>query len=869
MTVQFTLRATLMATTAAFVLAGPAMAQTPPAAGPEAASEVDEIVVTGVRGSLTRALEQKRRSSAITDGVSSKDLMDYPDLNVADSLQRITGVTVERTMGEARSIAVRGLASEFTRVTINGQGVVSGSGGREIDFNIFASELFNSVRVVKSHSASLSEGGLAGTVDLRTARPFDFRGPAFGVSAQWVGNDLAEDYRPRLSALASTTLADGRIGVLGSISYSELALRQDNAEGLRFIQTNIDANQDGVVDTNGVEYPFIPRYVNENIGRERLGVTGAVQFRPSDAFELTLDVAYAKVDEERRRYSMDGQINAANIRSPLSTPTIDSTGLIVDATLGGVASRSENILTPQADDLLLLNTDARWSLSDTLTLHGKVGYSEATRDTREFRSTWASTGNFRYAIQPDRNFFLIEGVGRNLGDASIYNSHEARFINTETSDNETSAQFDLEWITHSFVSAIKAGVRFEDREKDTIQFDGRATASTNFAPFARALPVDNFFAGSNNAAILRNWPVADFDAVLRSTALIPAGFTPPQRVIATNTVTEQSLAGYVQADIDTTLFGALPVRGDIGVRFVSTDQSSTGYPTNTTQITVESDYAETLPSLNLIFDLRDDLLLRASAGRSLTRPTITDLTPGGTVAVGVPTASFGNPLLSPYTAWNYDLSLEWYFAPESLISVALYDKEIQGFVTRVSAPEVLGADVLGVGDPRAGSSFLVSRPINGDDAYVRGFEVSVQAPLSFLPVEGFGVVANYTYADSESSITFGGRTLSTLLRGQSRSSYNLVGYYEAGPISTRLAYAWRDSYLDEVRAAATERSNFINDYGQLDASFQYAFAERLVLSVDALNVLDEKQHRYAETTDRTIRYSQTGRYFQIGLRAKF
>jgi len=561
----------------------------------ESVAATEEVIVTGVRGSLARAIDQKRRSDAIIDGIAAEDIVDFPDLNIADSLQRITGVSVERSLGEARSIAVRGLASEFTRVTINGQSIVSGTGGREVDFNIFASELFNGVQVRKSHNASLTEGGLAGTVDMRTARPFDFREPVFAIAAQAVGNDLSEDYRPRVSALASTTLADGKIGILGSISYSELALRQDNVEGLRFIQTNIDANRDGVIDTNGVEYPFIPRYVNENMDRERLGVTGAVQFRPTTAFELSIDAAYATVDEERRRYSIDGFIEAADIRSPLTPPTIDATNLIVAASLPNVTSRSENILTPQSDQLYLINSDARWDLSENLTLKGKLGYSEATRDTNEFRSTWSNTGNFQYTFA-DPIFVGFSGIGRNIFDASIYNSHEARFINTETTDSELAGQADVEWRTNFLLRAVKAGVRYEDREKDTIQFDGRSLATTSFTPFATDLPVDNFFEGNNAATIIRNWPVANFDAVLSSTTLVPSGFTPPQRRIATNNVQEETLAGYVQGDLDGSLLG-LGVRGDIGVRIVSTNQASTGFPTNTTQITVETDYTDCTKAL--------------------------------------------------------------------------------------------------------------------------------------------------------------------------------------------------------------------------------------------------------------------------------
>ena len=835
----------------------------------------DTIVVTGVRASLARALDQKRASDGITDGISSEDIIDYPDLNIADSLQRITGVTVERNLGESTNIAVRGLASEFTQVTINGQTVVSGNNGREVDFDIFASELFNNVTVAKSHRAELTEGGLAGTVDLRTARPFDYRqdGPLFAVSLQAARNDLVEETDPRASGVFSTTTEDGTFGVLISAAYSQQSFRQDNVEGLRWIQADLDLDGNGSRETEDVEYPFIPRYVNENISKDRLGLTAALQFRPNNAFEANVDIAYGEIEEERLRYSIDGLIEAGDVRTPLSAPVIDATGLLVEATLPNVTSRSENIQTPISDDLTLVNADASWDLSDNLTLTGRVGYSEASRSTEEFRSTWSSTGQFRYSFQ-DRIFVDFEGVDRDIFNPTSYNSHQARFINTFTDDQEFSAQSDLEWRTDGPFSALKAGLRFADREKATEQFDGNVNATADFENFATDLPIDNFFEGSDSPNVITNWPVSDFSAIRASTVLVPTSFTIPQRLVATNTVTEDTLSGYVQGDIDTTVLGGMNLRGNVGVRAINTEQASTGFPTSTTQITVTKDYTEYLPSANLAFSLTDDVLLRLGVAKSLTRPTITDLTPGGTVAVSVPNATFGNPELDPYTAWNYDVSLEWYFADEGLLSVAFFDKEVDGFVTRVSAPEILGSDVLGTGDPRAGTQFSVSRPVNGESAFVRGFEVGLQAPLSIWvgdssPLSGAGFLANYTFADSESEISFNGQTITTLLRGQSEGSYNLIGYYETGPFSGRIAYSWRDSYLDEIRPSQTERSNFIDAYGQLDANIQYSVTDNIVLTFDALNLLGEEQYRYGERTDRNTRYSETGRFFLAGIRAKF
>ena len=197
---------------------------------------LEEVVVTGVRASLARSLELKRAANGVVDGITAEDITDFPDLNVSESLARVSGVTINRTLGEGNRVTVRGLNPEFTRITINGQTVTSGNAGREVDFDVFASELFSSVQLAKTPSASLTEGGLAATIDLRTARPFDYAGdaPVLALSLQAAQNDLRGEFNPRLSALAGSTFGGGTIGLLGSISYSDTALRQDNAEGLRF-----------------------------------------------------------------------------------------------------------------------------------------------------------------------------------------------------------------------------------------------------------------------------------------------------------------------------------------------------------------------------------------------------------------------------------------------------------------------------------------------------------------------------------------------------------------------------------------------------------------------------------------------------------
>ena len=843
---------------------------------------VEEIVVTGVRGALSRGLDLKRESAGVVDGISSEDIVDFPDLNVSEALQRVTGVTINRLLGEGQQVTVRGLAPEFTRVTINGHSVTSGNAGREVDFDVFASELFSSAALIKTPSASLTEGGLAGTIDLRTARPFDFKSdtPVLALSGQGYFNDRREEWNPRLSGLVSHTFAEGTVGILGSLSYSETSLRQDNVEGLRFISTTVDVDADGTPEAVGAEYPFIPRYLLELFDRERLGATGALQIRPADAVELNLDVAYATFDTERRRYSIDGLIRANNFTGiSAGLPSIDSTGLIVSATLDNVTSRSENILTPEEEDLLLLNADATWRFAHEWEARAKLGYSEASRNRPEFRSVWQTNGEFSYDFS-DRTFVGINQTNADFTDASAFVANQSRFETFEIEDEEISLQGDLErTLNLGILSSISAGIRYSDRQKSQDEYDGRITVtSLRLSPsggIAQDLPAGDFFQGRDDPNIVRNWFVTDFDAVLADPILNPSSFSPPQVFTNSFVIEESTLSGYAQLDLEGEL-GGMAVRGNLGARILATDQTSNGFSLvagRPVAVSLENNYDEVLPSANIVLEPAEDYIIRFAASRSLTRATLTALQPGGSVAPTGRTASLGNPELNPFTANQLDLSFEYYFAPESLAAITFFYKDVDGFIAGVTVNRTINVGTLidDDGNDVSNEIFAVSQPVNGDSASVNGLEASLQAPFAFLPepFDGMGILANYTYVDSEFEINFEGETVSTRLPGQSKSSYNIIGYFERGRISVRVAYSWRDEYLDQFRPRDTERSNFIDSFGQIDLNVQYAITDKISLTFDALNMLEEEQFRFGETRDRTVRFSETGRFFLFGVRGKF
>ena len=836
---------------------------------------IEEVIVYGIRGSLARSLDQKRNADGVIDGITAEDIADFPDLNISEALQRITGVTINRVLGEGQRVSVRGLAPEFTRVTINGQTVTSGEPGREVDFDVFASELFTNVQLTKSPNASLTEGGLAATVDLRTARPFDFAAgaPVLSLSGQLSKNEMRDENDPRFSFLASNTFSDGTVGLLASVSYSESSLRQDNAEGQRFLLTDIDVEGDGVNEFDDVEIPFIPRYILELLDRERLGITGAIQLKPNDDFEFNFDIAYAEFEEVRGRHSIDGFLRG-NRTMPVALPTVDSTSLVTQATYDGVSSRSENILTPSEEELILLNADAAWKLNEEWELRVKAGFSEAEKSSREFRSVWQAIDTFSFDFT-DRIFVGISSENTDYTNPADFSANQSRYLWNDVTDEELSFQMDAERVLPGPFSSIEFGVRYNDGEKTNRRRDGRISFATGTvspsSSVARDLPVSDFFDQEDAPQIVRNWFVTDFDAVFSDSVLTPDTFIPPERYISNFNIEEETFAAYIQLNIDTQI-GKIPVRGNIGVRTIDTDQTSSGFIADGTPVSQSQNYAETLPSLNLAVELSDDFLLRFTASKSLTRPTLTALSPGGTIAPTGLTANLGNPGLAPFTADQFDIALEWYFAQESLVSIVYFDKNVDGFITNVGAESMVNGGTLinDDGEDVSNAIFLVTQPVNGETASITGYEISIQAPFTFLPspFDGFGTLLNYTEVDSESTIQFNNMTVTTLLPGQSESSYNAILYYEKDDFSGRLAYSWRDEYLDQLRPSQRQRSNFIDEYGQMDLSLQYAYKD-ITFTFDALNLLEEEEHRFGERKDRSVRYTEWGRFFLLGIRYKF
>jgi TonB-dependent receptor len=836
--------------------------------------EIEKIVVTGVRGSISRGIEAKRFSNSVVDVLSAERVGDFPDLNIAEALQRISGVTINRVEGEGQQVTVRGLAPEFTRVTLNGQTVTSG-GGREVDLDIFASELFTEVALHKSPEAKITEGGLAATINMKTARPFDDDGFHIVASLKGAYNDLAEESNPKGTVVVSNTW--DTFGVLLSASYSEQDLRADSAENNRWLLRDFSSVTDGKFGK--LEYPGLPRSIIELRHKERLGLTAAFQYRPDDYLDINLDLAYASLEEFRSRFSIDGLTLVKDI-VPVEVDTVVGDPLLISkATFNNVPSRTENVFDDIEDELFIANFELNYDLGNDWTLATKAGYSKAENTKDLFRVLYSFTGQFSFEeISLDgANIPIFSSTNSDFTNFDDYDFNQSRFIDVFVDDEEHSAQIDLtKALLGEYFSNISFGVRYSNRDNNTLELDERISNYEGLNPPSLSdVGIQNpygYFENQSNPDIVRDWIIVPFDKFSKDSSIFPTGFVPKQDFPATFGVSEKTWAGYVQADFD----DSDRLRGNIGLRVVNTDQVSTGFTIaggKEIPLDVDQSYTEVLPSLNIVYDIQEDLLARFSVSRAMTRPSLEELAPSQQVSPTTLRASLGNPTLDPFVVNQADIGLEWYFENESMLSAILFYKDIESFITTISKqgkldlpPGILNDS----GDDIQNETFEILQPINGEGASVKGFELVYQQPFTFLPepFNGFGISANYTYSDSEIEIDFDGQVKQEAFPGQSKSSYSLVSYYEKGDFSLRLAYSWRDSYLRSIRGGS-RRNAYVDEYGQLDMSVKYDVTKKLTVSFDVLNLLEEETYTYAGNKARGNEYKETGRFLLLGAKYTF
>lgn len=947
------LRSMLLGTAAACATFGGAAAQT----AEQDTTTVDEIVVTGFRGSLRAAIDVKRRENSIVDSISAEDIADFPDLNLAESLQRVPGVQIDRDGGEGRSINVRGLSSDFVRVRLNGLEALATTGGRDqgranrnrgFDFNVFASELFNSITVRKSQEAAVNEGSLGATVDLQTARPFDYDGFTFAAGSQVTYNDLSENTGPRATALISNRWLDGRLGALLSVAYSQRLTFEDGSSSVGF---RVPAD-DGCVPTTvaGVitsyvnstrcyqsvgtittadgrtltglaaqeaafraAHPRIPRYGRISYDRERLGVTGSIQFDVSDRTRLTLDSLYAKLDQTRNEEFLEiiSPAREAGVQGframDLVRGVIDNNATLISATFDDVDARTEQRIDVLSTEFTQNALTLTHEFSDTLRFRGLIGSSEAIGSNPQQTTvsfdrydvdgySYDYSGNvnvpaINYGFDVNNPASWALSPSTTLGDASIIRLRPNRTENTyDTIEAEFTYDFN-DSLTFRFGASQKEfGFAVAENRKAV-----EAVPATALALLAaRGVTIDQYstrVTSLNRGSLTlpgstpATWVIPD---IARLDALIGfscncvndfGDFRVTPFAGETRAVQETSNGFFIQADFNTDLWN-MPVRGNLGVRYVETEVNSTGL-LGTRTLNLTNTYEDTLPALNVSIEPVEDLIVRFAAAKVMARPALNQLTPGGTVAQGVAdvTLTVGNPFLDPIRATNYDLSIEWYPYDEALFSFALFHKSIDSFVQTVRerlpfSETGFPNDILPAGvSPTSDVIFTSSRNTPGGD--LDGFEITLQTPFTFLPeaFEGLGGLFNYTQVESEVeyivSPTLGTTTRQPIV-GQSPSSWSATLYYERGPFEARVSATYRDEYLIRVPGANSNDVEGKAESTNVDMSMSYDLGDNLTFTFEGINLTDQYDERWINSQrQNNLNYEHTGREFVVGVRYRY
>lgn len=883
------------------------------------ATTVDEIVVTGFRASLSSALNLKRNESGVVDAIQAEDIADFPDLNLAESLQRIPGVAISRRSGEGRQVTVRGLGADYTRVRVNGmEAIATSSGtsnsggtnrGRGFDFNIFSSDLFNSLVVRKTASAEVDEGSLGATVDLNSARPFDFREPQLVMSAAASYNDLAETVTPRIGFLASNRWADGRLGALISVSYDKRELYEHGANITRWTYggSNGGWHPDSTVpgltigQINGTDpatamyHPRIPAYVEYDTRSERLGVAGSFQAQLNTRTTLTLDALYSRFEGER----FETQLQALGLSRPgvgkpeaiIRDGVVDDANNLVYAEIDNVDLRTQSSHNVLDTEFTQVTAGFTHDISDRFHINGLVGRSRsvyedpiATIVTFERADSQGFVYDFRTRMpRIDLGFDATDPAGW----STVQGQSEVRLTPERVRNTFDTARLNGEYEVNQGLT-LKAGVDWKRFNYDSIAFQRPNTSTIPIlspADIAALSRTFNFSAdvpqGSTTA-----WLAPDLQAYIDRFDIYSGEGMWDLRVNtgSQSAVQETGVGAFVQADfhIDNWI---VPIRGDVGLRYVNTEQVSSGNAlagATVEWVTNERSYDNWLPSLNLAADLTDTVVARFGMAETIARPGLGSLSPGGSVSVQGANRNFstGNPNLDPTKSFNVDLSLEWYPEAGSILALGVFYKDISTFIQTLRTEAVYST--LGLPNSLLDGTvatpdmvFQVTRPVNSDGGELYGYEVNWQQPFNFLPGvwSNFGLLANYTYVTSDieyqTSNVPGAPTVDATLIGLSKHAANGTIYYEDDKFSARVSVAYRGGYLMQVPGNDFNSWHGANATTTVDAQASYDIRDNLRFSIEALNLTDEYNDLYVDESNRLNVYTNTGRQFIAGLRYSF
>ncbi|WP_242102392.1 TonB-dependent receptor [Lysobacter sp. M2-1] len=854
------------------------------------ATELDAVVVTGIRRGIENAIDTKQSSDSIVEAISAEDIGKLPDVSIAESIARLPGLTAQRVAGRSSTINIRGLSENFGTALLNGREQVSVSYNRGVEFDQYPSELMSAVVVYKTPDASLIGQGLSGTVDLQTVRPLSFNERVMAFNVRGEQNSLgklnpeSDDTGYRVSGSYIDQFLDGRLGV--AIGYARLDSPGQANRWESWGYPEYGANRDRVL--GGFKSQV------SSVDNVRDGLMATVEFKPNDFYHGILDLYYSTFEKEETLRFMETGLAWSS--ATLSNAVVEN-GAVVSGTFTGVRPVLRNDRNTQDDTIFAAGWRNEFEFNENWSAVADVSFSKAERE-ETILETYSGLGHASNPDAFDTVDFVIGGsglpqfsYGEDYGDpANIVLTDPGGWgqdgflkvprVEDKLSSLRLSAERSFET---GIFSSFEFGVNFADREKTResgLEAFLRLRDGDEVAIPSGALldPADLGFTGIPGSIGY------DLDQIM---GLYDVDQLIHQDVTNKNwTVEEKLTTGYVQWNINAD-WGSIPLRGNVGFQMVRADQSSSGYQVpfseadNPIPLSGGAKYTDFLPSLNLAFSLPHDQTLRVGLGEQMARPRMDQMRANNNISInndrGIWTASGGNPELEPWRATAFDLSYEKYFGGRGYFSLAGFHKDLHTWIRETTVPYDFGNPDCGTRPICPISSVgEFTRPENVNGGILYGFEAAVSVPFDLLwaPLEGFGIQASYS--TTHSSVKPDPEEPAIDLPGLSKEVSNVTLYYERYGFSTRVSRRHRSPFLGEVTGFGNDRQDrYINHEDIVDFQIGYAFPEGSTLNGLSLlfqinNVTNEPYREYfPDFVSLPRMFNEYGRTALLGLTYKF
>ncbi len=830
------------------------------AASPDAsATSVEDVVVTGViTDGIARSLNQQRNADGTVNVLSSDAIGRYPDPNVAESLQRVQGIAIQRDQGEGRYINVRGAPSAFTAVSVDGVAIPAVSPTtRAVDLDTLPSDIVSTVEVSKTLSPSQDADSIAGAVNIKTRSPFDKRRLSFSGYGGGSYNDYGGSDTRAGATISNVFGPNQTFGALLSLSFSETNRRPDNVENAW--NYNATTNRYTIDETLFKDY---------ETKRTRQALTGALEWRPTEETRAWLRGSYAEFEDDEYRDSL---------RFTYSDGTLQAGSTDHSATFTGARIYKALRHRTQNNQITTLNLGGEHDFSNGAVWDATLAWARSEqsyphRDELVYRSgsqtlSYDTTDHYAPTYSPFASTYYLTPTNY------TFRENTYRTNTTEQEDVSFKTNVELPTVIGGHEVTLKFGAKYSTRDvyADEERYrDRTTTAPVNPGALATLLSdrVSQNYDYNLGVKFDHDLVAAYLDGI-RATSTNAAARRLPQSISADYTANEDIIAGYGQARFD---LGATNVLIGLRVEQTNFDGSAIVVPRNATTGTltsVSNDRTDFFPNLTLRHSFSESLIGRFALTRAISRPEYSEIVPRVVETSEGSTVTFarGNPNLESALSNNIDAGLEYYLRPLGVISVNAFYKDLSDyrFTLNTQTPFT---------DPTtpAITTAIYTEAVNAPDGHLAGVEFNWQQTFDFLPgwASGFGVFANYTVTDAEikTAASYAGRN-TFVLPGQSDTVYNAALFYEKYGFSARISYTHRSDFLEAIDATRPGMDLYVEGRGQLDFTTSYDFGNGVEVFGEAKNLTDSAGVRYYGSRERTYEYEKFGYNVFGGVRVKF